>query len=109
MNLTLEAAIAAFGAKAKTKLDNPAATGQPEDQIRAPFEGLLGQIAELCGFPQASVAAIGESAVADLKTRPLSAVSTTAPAAIEAGRPSARRATPMYAAAPSESASGSSA
>ena len=75
MKLTLEAAIAAFGAKAKSKLSNLAAKGQPEDQLRAPFEHLLGQVAELCQFPQASVAAVGESSVNELKTRPDYAVS----------------------------------
>jgi N-6 DNA Methylase len=70
MTLTLEAAIAAFGAKAKTKLSNLAAKGQPEDQIRAPFENLLIQVAELCQFPKGSVTPVGESAVSDLKTRP---------------------------------------
>ena len=75
MKLTLEAAIAAFGAQAKAKLSNAAAKGQPEDQIRAPFEQLLAQVAELCQFPKASVTAIGESSVSDLKTRPDYAVS----------------------------------
>ncbi|MGB9069509.1 MAG: type ISP restriction/modification enzyme [Candidatus Acidiferrales bacterium] len=75
MKLTLEAAIAVFGAKAKSKLGNLAAKGQPEDQLRAPFEHLLGQIAELCQFPQGTVAAVGESSVSELKTRPDYAVS----------------------------------
>ena len=70
MKLTLEDAIAGFGAQAKSKLSNLAAKGQPEDQLRAPFEDLLIQIAELCQFPKGSVAAVGESSVSDLKTRP---------------------------------------
>jgi hypothetical protein len=41
MKLTIEAAISEFGIAAKAKLANPAVTGQPEDQIRAPFEQLL--------------------------------------------------------------------
>jgi hypothetical protein len=52
MNLSLESAIAGFGAKAKAKLSNVAAKGQPEDQIRAPFEHLIEQFAELCNFSQ---------------------------------------------------------
>ena len=68
--MPLEAAIAAFGAQAKTKLTNPAAKGQPEDQIRAPFEHLLSEVAELCQFPKESVTPVGESSVSDLKTRP---------------------------------------
>jgi hypothetical protein len=75
MKLTIESAIATFGVKAKAKLSNAAATGQPEDQIRAPFEDLLGQFAELCHFPQSAVTAIGESSVSDLKTRPDYAIS----------------------------------
>jgi hypothetical protein len=36
MKLTLEDAISGFGTHAKTKLSNPAAKGQPEDQFRTP-------------------------------------------------------------------------
>ncbi|MGO9274362.1 MAG: type ISP restriction/modification enzyme [Terriglobia bacterium] len=70
MKLTIDSAIANFGAKAKEKLSNPAATGQPEDQLRAPFEHLLADLAELSRVPRSAVAAVGESSVADLKTRP---------------------------------------
>jgi len=70
MKLTIASAIAAFGAHAKEKLANPAATGQPEDQLRAPFERLLIEFAELCNIPKTVVAAVGESSVSDLKTRP---------------------------------------
>ncbi|MEI2726386.1 MAG: N-6 DNA methylase [Verrucomicrobiota bacterium] len=62
--------MAAFGAKAKAKLPNPGASGEPEDQLRAPFEQLLADFAELASFPQTAVAAVGESSVSDLKTRP---------------------------------------
>ena len=70
MKLTLESALAVFGARAKEKLANPAASGQPEDQLRSPFEHLLGDLAELSNIPRAAVAAVGESAVSELKTRP---------------------------------------
>ena len=70
MNLTIERAISNFGAAAKAKLANPAANGQPEDQIRAPFEQLLTDVATLSGFPAGSVVAVGESSVSHLKTRP---------------------------------------
>src|ERR1019366_8206511 len=70
MTLTIESAVSTFGAKAKTKLGNLAATGQPEDQLRAPFEHFLAHLGELCHFPQGSVVAVGESSVSDLKTRP---------------------------------------
>jgi hypothetical protein len=75
MNVTIESAIATFGAKAKAKLSNLAVTGQPEDQIRAPFEHLLGEFAQICHFPPGTVAAVGESSVGHLKTRPDYAVS----------------------------------
>ena len=74
MKLSLETAIATFGAKATAKLSNPAASGQPEDQIRAPFEHLLDELAELCRL-KGAVAGVGESSVTDLKTRPDYAVS----------------------------------
>jgi hypothetical protein len=70
MELTIETAISEFGIAAKAKLANPAAAGQPEDQIRAPFEQLLLDIATLSGFPSGSVVPVGESSVSDLKTRP---------------------------------------
>lgn len=70
MTLTLESAVAAFGASAKAKLANPVASGAPEDQLRAPFERLLADLAELCNLPKSSVTAVGESSISDLKTRP---------------------------------------
>jgi hypothetical protein len=70
VTLTLNSAIATFGARAKEKLSNAAATGQPEDQLRAPFEQLLADLAELSRIPKSAVTAIGESSVSDLKTRP---------------------------------------
>jgi hypothetical protein len=70
MKPTVSSAISAFGAKAKEKLTNPVATGQPEDQLRAPFEQLLSDLAKLCNIPKAKVTAVGESSLSDLKTRP---------------------------------------
>ena len=67
---TVQSAVAAFGAKAKAKLANPGARGEPEDQLRAPFEQLLADLAELTSFPKSAVAAVGESSISDLKTRP---------------------------------------
>jgi hypothetical protein len=66
----LKTAIARFGADAKAKLANPSATGEPEDQLRAPLETLFGDLAELCGFKRAQVVAVGESSLSSLKTRP---------------------------------------
>ena len=70
MHLTVDQAVSAFGAKAKDKLTSPAAAGQPEDQLRAPFEKLLGDVAELANFQPGAVVAVGESSHRELKTRP---------------------------------------
>jgi len=70
MKLTVQSAVATFGAKAKAKLANPGATGEPEDQLRAPFEQLLTDLAELSKLPRTAVTAVGESSVSELKTRP---------------------------------------
>jgi hypothetical protein len=70
MKPTVSSAIATFGARAKEKLANPAASGQPEDQLRAPFEQLLADLSELSNLSKAAVSAVGESSVSDLKTRP---------------------------------------
>jgi hypothetical protein len=47
-----------------------AAAGEPEDQLRAPFEQLLLDIAQLARIPRSKVVAVGESTRNDLKTRP---------------------------------------
>src|SRR4051812_16093738 len=70
MSLTLGSAIATFGGSAKSKLSNPGARGEPEDQLRAPQEHLILDLAELCGLPRSEVAAVGESSIAEFKTRP---------------------------------------
>jgi hypothetical protein len=70
MKPTLSSAIAAFGAKAKEKLANPAASGRPEDPLWTPFEQLLSELSEISDFGKAAVSAMGESSVSDLKTRP---------------------------------------
>jgi hypothetical protein len=68
--LDLQKAIAEFGADARAKLANPSATGEPEDQLRAPLESLFAHLAELCGFKRESLAAVGETSLSTLKTRP---------------------------------------
>jgi hypothetical protein len=70
VSLTLSAAISRFGADAKAKLDNPSVSGEPEDQLRAPLETLFADLAELCNLPRNAVAAVGESSISELKTRP---------------------------------------
>ncbi|MCY2990483.1 MAG: hypothetical protein NTY19_21785 [Planctomycetota bacterium] len=68
--LDLKTAIARFGADAKAKLANPAASGEPEDQLRAPLERLFADLVELCGFQRELFTAVGESLLPTLKTRP---------------------------------------
>ncbi|MGH6925777.1 MAG: type ISP restriction/modification enzyme, partial [Propylenella sp.] len=68
MSKTFAAAISAFGASAKGKLSNPAILGAPEDQLRGPLETLIQDLAAL--VPIASVDLVGETSLADLKTRP---------------------------------------
>lgn len=66
--LTLDTIISTFGQAVQQKLTNPTISGQPEDQLRAPFEQLLTQIATLLNITD--LTAIGESAIQDLKIRP---------------------------------------
>ena len=68
--IDLKKAIARFGADAKATLANPAVTGEPEDQLRAPLVRLFGDLAELCGLKREWLAAVGESSLSTLKTRP---------------------------------------
>ena len=70
MKPTLESAIASFGAVAKQKLSNPSTTGEPEDQLRAPFEQLLKEMADISGFLPSHITAVGETSLSELKTRP---------------------------------------
>jgi hypothetical protein len=56
--MDLRAAISTFGSKAKAKLANPGATGEPEDQLRAPLVRLFKDLAELCGFKREYVTAV---------------------------------------------------
>jgi Type ISP C-terminal specificity domain/N-6 DNA Methylase len=67
---TVADAVAAFGASAKSKLANIAIAGAPEDQLRAPLETLLRDLAEIAGLAAGSVQLVGETSLADLKTRP---------------------------------------
>ncbi|NOT60917.1 MAG: N-6 DNA methylase, partial [Acidobacteria bacterium] len=52
------------------KLSNLAAHGEPEEQLRAPLEKLIVAFAEMCGVPAKEIAAVGETALNELKTRP---------------------------------------
>ncbi len=68
--LTLAEAISEFGASAKAKLTNSGATGQPEDQLRAPLERLFETLAEVCGHAPGAIVLVGETSLSDMKTRP---------------------------------------
>ena len=68
--LTVEEAVSEFGTLAKAKLNNPSATGEPEDQLRAPFEQLLSRLAVLAGLKAADVVAVGETSLSEIRTRP---------------------------------------
>lgn len=66
--LTVESAVSIFGATAAAKLSKLGATGNPEDQLRAPVEQLLLHMAELCSLR--NVVCIGESALGQIHLRP---------------------------------------
>jgi hypothetical protein len=59
-----------FGKEATGKLSNPSASGQAEDQLRGPLETLLHALAIISGLPTGALALVGESSLADMKTRP---------------------------------------
>jgi hypothetical protein len=67
---TVATAVSSFGVSAKAKLTNVAISGAPEDQLRAPLESLLHDLAEITGLPPKTVSLIGETTLAHLKTRP---------------------------------------
>lgn len=69
-NSKLASAISAFGAEVKAKLSNPAATGQPEDQLRAPMETLIKKLAEAVGQPEGLTQLVGETKHAETGSRP---------------------------------------
>ena len=68
--MTLQEAISRFGLEARSKLSNPSASGAPENQLRAPLEALIENLAELAGLPPGMIVAVGETSLAGLKTRP---------------------------------------
>lgn len=68
--LTIATAISKFAGEATKKLSAIGAKGEPEDQIRAPIEALIYDLADLCGIGRKNVVPVGESSIADLKTRP---------------------------------------
>ncbi len=67
MKSSFEKAVSEYGRLAKAKLGGG---GEPEDQLRAPFEGLLSDLADLVNIPRNEVVAVGEARIGDLRTRP---------------------------------------
>lgn len=70
MSKTFDGAISAFGAAAKSQFNSPSIKGQPEEQLRQPVTVLLRDLAEIDGLPPNAVQLIGETHVAELKSRP---------------------------------------
>lgn len=68
--MTIAQAVSRFGRAAKAKLANPADTGEPEDQLRAPFERLVLDVATLLGLPAGAVGPVGETALTAERARP---------------------------------------
>jgi len=69
------AAVSAYGAAVSRKLSAVAVSGDPEDQLRAPLEALIADLAEHAGFDRTKLTLIGETRLSDLRTRPDYAVS----------------------------------
>jgi hypothetical protein len=74
---TVAAVVSNFGASPKPKLAGIAIEGAPEDQLRGPLESLIQDLAEIAGLPAKSVHLVGETSLADLKTRPDFAVTVS--------------------------------
>jgi hypothetical protein len=72
---TFAGVVSAFGAEARAKLDNPAISGAPEDQLRAPLERLFHGLAALDDLAPAGLSLVGETTLSHLQTRPDYAVS----------------------------------
>lgn len=75
-DLEVRDAVATYGVATRSKLSNPAATGAPEDQLRAPLEELIRSLAGIAGFAPGSIVVVGETTVEHLHTRPDFAVTT---------------------------------
>ncbi|QCI65137.1 N-6 DNA methylase [Phreatobacter stygius] len=68
---SLDTVVSTFGQSAKAKLSNPAIAGAPEDQLRSPLEVLIEQgLAPIAGHAVGQVSLVGETGLADIKTRP---------------------------------------
>lgn len=70
MKNSLADAVARFGHDARGKLNDPAAAGEPEDQLRKPLENLIEAVNALIGKEAEGIKAIGEVRLPELMTRP---------------------------------------
>lgn len=70
MTMTLAKAVSRFGEAVRAKLNDPSAVGEPEDQLRTPFENLVADINVVIGKQAEGIAMIGEVRLPDLMTRP---------------------------------------
>lgn len=70
MSKSVQAAVSGFGASVKAKLSGIAIKGQPEEQLRAPLETLVRELAEVAGLPKGTVHLVGETTLSGLQTRP---------------------------------------
>lgn len=66
----LDAAVSRFGASLKAKLSGAGAASAPENQLRAPLETLIADMAAILLFRPGDVVAVGEAALSALRTRP---------------------------------------
>ncbi|TAJ97594.1 MAG: hypothetical protein EPO10_03405 [Reyranella sp.] len=66
----MKEAVAAFGKSTTAKPSNVAVDGAPEDQLRGPFEVLIAELALVAGFPAGAVGLVGETSLAEDRTRP---------------------------------------
>lgn len=73
--LTLAEAVSAYGKAAKSKLAHAVIDGEPEEQLRAPLEQLIQDLAVLGNLPDGSVTLVGETSLSHLQIRPDFAVS----------------------------------
>jgi hypothetical protein len=72
---TFASVVSSFGIALKAKLASPAISGAPEDQLRAPLERLVTELAALDNLTPSGVHLVGETTLAHLHTRPDYAVS----------------------------------
>jgi Type ISP C-terminal specificity domain/N-6 DNA Methylase len=67
---TFAEVVSTFGAAARAKLDNPAISGAPEDQLRAPLEKLFHDLAVLGDLASGGLSLVGETTLSQMQTRP---------------------------------------